>query len=587
VAWVTTVRLGWPRLTTVRRRRSAPNRPKVRAAGSPLGPIVGLDQRHPPKSTSTARRNAATLKNVQREDDAPDRPPIDYERFFELAVDVFVVTGPNGRFERVNPALARLLGVDREVILANLWSEFVHPDDRERSAEESAREFALGHRTITFENRYVDAAGGIHWMDWNADLDPETGLVYGIARDITEQRAAREVLEEAHAAAEEARAAAEAANMSKSEFLSRMSHELRTPLNAVLGFAQILELDEPDGLQKESIDQILRGGRHLLALIDEILEISRIEIGAVSVSTEPVRIADIVAEVLSLLGPLGTARQIALRSTLPETDHQYVLADRQRLKQVLVNYLSNAIKYTPVGSTATISARPADDGWMRIVISDDGPGISGESLGRLFNPFERIGAEQTEVEGTGLGLAHSKALTERMGGRVGAESTLGHGSDFWVELPIAPRPDDHLVEAFAEVKPVGQTVGSLLYIEDNPSNLRLIEQTLARRPGVRLLSAMLGRLGLDLAREHRPDLIALDLHLPDISGETVLTQLRSDPLTKDIPVIILSADATRRQIDHLLAAGAQAYLTKPLDVRSFLATLDEHLGEPGGGGTAV
>ena len=362
---------------------------------------------------------------------------IELERFFELAVDVFVVTGPNGRFERVNPALARLLGVDREVILANLWSEFVHPDDRERSAEENAREFALGHRTITFENRYVDAAGGIHWMDWNADLDPDTGLVYGIARDVTEQKAARDALEEARAAAEEARAAAETANRAKSEFLSRMSHELRTPLNAVLGFAQMLELDALGRRQKESVDQILRGGRHLLGLIDEVLDISRIEIGAVSVSTEPVRVADIVAEAISLLGPLATAREVALRSTLADTDAGHVMADRQRLKQVLVNYVSNAIKYTPPGSTATISVSPAGDGWRRIAVSDDGPGIPEEGLGRLFNPFERIGAEQTDVEGTGLGLAHSKALAERMGGRIGVESTVGRGSIFWVELPMA------------------------------------------------------------------------------------------------------------------------------------------------------
>jgi PAS domain S-box-containing protein len=520
---------------------------------------------------------------VEPPNDVNRKSRIDYERFFELAVDVFVVTGPNGRFERVNRALARLLGVEREVILANLWSEFVHPDDRERSAAESAREFKLGHRTITFENRYVDAAGAIHWMDWNADLDSETGLVYGIARDVTEQKAARDALEEARAAAEEARAAAETANMAKSEFLSRMSHELRTPLNAVLGFAQILELDGLNGLQKESVDQILRGGRHLLGLIDEILDISRIEIGEVSVSTETVRVADVVAEAMSLLGPLATAREVALRSTLADTDAGHVMADRLRLKQVLVNYVSNAIKYTPPGSTATISVSPAGDGWRRIAVSDDGPGIPEEGLGRLFNPFERIGAEHTDVEGTGLGLAHSKALTERMGGRVGVESTVGRGSVFWVELPIAQPPEDVEPDGLADVTPVsqGQTVGSLLYIEDNPSNLRLVQQILARRPGVRLLSAMLGRLGLELAREHQPDLIALDLHLPDISGETVLTQLRADPLTRDIPVVILSADATRRQIDHLFAVGAQAYLTKPLNVRAFLAVVDEHLGEPG------
>lgn len=512
------------------------------------------------------------------EDSAP-RPVIDYERFFELAVDVFVVTGPSGKFERVNAALARLLGVDREVILANPWSEFVHPDDRERSAAEAAREFAEGHRTITFENRYVDTSGAIHWMDWNADLDPETGLVYGIARDVTDQKVVQRSLEEAHAAEQEARRAAEAANEAKSEFLSRMSHELRTPLNAVLGFAQILELEGLEGIQKESVDQILRGGRHLLALIDEILDISRIEMGAIEVSTEPVRIADVVAEVLSLLGPLAGARRTQLQSTVPDAQTDFVLADRQRLKQVLVNYVSNAIKYTPPGSTARIVAEAGAPGHMRIAVIDDGPGIPPERLGRLFSPFERIGAEQTETEGTGLGLAHSKALAERMGGTAGVVSEVGAGSQFWIELPVAEPPDAMLDVGAGDAPTVdqGAATGTLLYIEDNPANIRLVERTLAQRPGVRILTAMYGRLGLELAREHRPDIVALDLHLPDLSGETVLGQLRASRRTRDIPVVILSADATPRQIDRLLAAGAHAYLTKPLDVRAFLRVVDAAL----------
>jgi PAS domain S-box-containing protein len=237
----------------------------------------------------------------------PSGHRIELERFFELAVDVFVVTGPDGRFELVNPALSRLLGVDREVILSKPWSEFVHPDDRERSAEENAREFAQGHRTVTFENRYVDVAGGIHWMDWSAELDPATGVVYGIARDVTEQRAARAALVEARAAADDARDAAEAANRAKSEFLSRMSHELRTPLNAVLGFGQMLQLDPLDERQSEYVQQILRGGRHLLELIDEVLDISKIEIGAVAISVEPVSVSEVAAESVQLLEPLATA----------------------------------------------------------------------------------------------------------------------------------------------------------------------------------------------------------------------------------------------------------------------------------------
>ena len=504
-------------------------------------------------------------------DSGAEKPRIQLERFFELAVDVFVVIGPDGRFEHVNPAMSRLLGVDREVILSKPWSEFVHPDDRERSAQENAREFALGHRTVTFENRYVDAAGGIHWMDWSAELDPDTGVVYGIARDVTAQKAAVEALHEA-------RLAADGANRAKSEFLSRMSHELRTPLNAVLGFAQILEMDGLDDQQREYVDQIIRGGRHLLALIDEVLDISRIEIGATTISVEPVDLAEIVADAISLLGPLAGDRGVALRSALHEDQPTFVMADRQRLKQVLVNYLSNAIKYTPSGSAATITASPAGSDWLRIAVTDDGPGIAPDLLERLFVPFERIGAEGTEVQGTGLGLAHSKALVERMGGRVGVESTVGRGSVFWLELMTGEAPAAAGDEAFSAAGPSAPaTVGTVLYVEDNPSNMQLVERVLDHRPGVRLLTAARGRTGIELAQAHRPDLIVLDQHLPDINGDDVVRALQDLPLTAGIPIVMLSADATRHQIDALLASGARAYLTKPLDIRALLSIVDEHL----------
>jgi hypothetical protein len=499
---------------------------------------------------------------------------IDFARFFELAVDVFVVTGPNGRFELVNAALPRLLGVSRETILSQPWSAFVHPDDRERSAAEAAREFGHGHRTITFENRYVDASGGVHWMDWSAELDPDTGLVYGIARDVTEQRAAREALEAA-------RETAERANRAKSEFLSRMSHELRTPLNAILGFSQVLEMDGLDEAQQEHVDQITAAGRHLLELIDEVLDISRIEIGAVSISVEPVRVGDPVAEAMSLVGPIAAGRRTRVRSIVSDPD-VHVMADRQRLRQVLVNFLSNAIKYAPPDSHVEIASTPVDDGWLRIVVIDDGPGIRDELLPRLFSPFDRIGAETTTVEGTGLGLAHSRAMAERMGGRVGASSRVGEGSSFWIELPVIAAPaaaerDERLRDSV----PATATAGTVLYIEDNASNVRLVAAALGHRPGVRFLSAARGQLGLEIAQEHRPELVVLDLHLPDLPGQVVLERLRADPRTVDIPVLILSADATRTHVDLLLRAGAQAYLTKPFAVVDLLTLVDRHLGRPG------
>ncbi|MBI5087440.1 MAG: response regulator [Actinobacteria bacterium] len=518
----------------------------------------------------------SVIDGSPRDDEHPRPQPavIDYQRFFELGVDVMVVTRPDGRFEMVNPAFVELLGVDRETILASPWTTFVHPDDREVSVEENELEFGTDHRTMTFENRYVDASGGVHWLDWNAELDPATGLVYGTAREVSAQRATRAALEASLDAAANARAVAEAANRAKSEFLSRMSHELRTPMNSILGFAQLLELDDLGVRQRESVEQILKAGRHLLGLIDEVLDFARIEIGEITISLEPVRVADTVAEALSLLGPLAASRSTVLRSTPPPASCAHVMADRGRLHQVLVNFLSNAVKYTPIGSAISVATSAAADGWVRIAVTDDGPGIAPALVPRLFSPFERIGAEQSGIEGTGLGLAHSKALTDRMGGRIGVDSTVGAGSTFWIELPASEGSDPAELASLGPAEPSTESTGSVLYIEDNPSNIELLARALELRPGLRMRSAMFGRLGLELAREHRPDLIALDLHLPDISGEAVLTELQADPRTADIPVIVPSADATRRQVDRLLTMGVKAYLTKPLDIAHLLSVVD-------------
>jgi CheY-like chemotaxis protein len=404
--------------------------------------------------------------------------------------------------------------------------------------------------------------------------------VYGTARDVTERRDAREQLEAANAAAQRAREVAEAANLAKSEFLSRMSHELRTPLNSILGFAQLLALSDLEESEADNVRQILHSGRHLLALIDEVLDLARIEVGGVSLSVESVRAGDAVAEAVSLMGPLADSRGIELTAKWEDDGDGHLLADRRRLHQILVNYIGNAIKYSPPGSSVRVDVAPVADACLRITITDDGPGIPPEQLGLLFAPFERLGAERSGVEGTGLGLAHSKSLAEHMGGRVGVDSEPGRGSSFWVELPSSPPPtnvlDDREGPPAVEAAVTGLT-GTVLYIEDNRANILLLERLLRRRPGVHLRTAMLGREGLAMARDVQPDVIALDLHLPDIPGDTVLSLLRSDPLTERIPVVILSADATRRQVEELLAMGAVAYLTKPLDVRRLLATLDELL----------
>jgi signal transduction histidine kinase/CheY-like chemotaxis protein len=383
----------------------------------------------------------------------------------------------------------------------------------------------------------------------------------------------------------EARQIAEAANRSKSEFLSRMSHELRTPLNAVLGFGQLLELDELEESQQEAVAQIVKGGRHLLGLINDVLDISRIDTGNLSISLEPVAVRDLVDETVTLMAPLASARDVEVVNAVagPHED-AHVLADRQRLKQVLLNLVSNAVKYNRLGGTVTLSCEPQQGRELRIVVTDTGPGIRPEDLDRLFIPFERLGAERSDVEGTGVGLALSRRLAEAMGGTVDLTSTLGTGSQFWVQVPVAEGPLERYerLGRHDDAAPKASTVAAehrhkVLYIEDNSSNVRLVERILDRRSDVELITAMQGRLGLALAREHQPVLVLLDLHLPDLDGDQILRQLRADPSTAHIPVVILTADATAGQLERLLADGANAYLTKPLDVQELLTIVNNSI----------
>lgn len=396
-----------------------------------------------------------------------------------------------------------------------------------------------------------------------------------LQREIAERRHVEEALREA-------KQEAERANRAKSEFLSRMSHELRTPLNSIIGFGQLLELDAAGPEQREAIGHILKGGRHLLALINEVLDIARIESGGLSISLEPVLARDVCGAALDLVRPQAAQRLITLRAGVP--DGLYVMADRQRLQQVLLNLLSNAVKYNVEGGRIEVSCNGgASPGRVRLAVEDTGAGIAPELMGRLFTPFERLGAEQTAVEGTGLGLALSKRLVEAMDGAIWADSIPGRGTRFTLELRAAgdpTRPAVSTADASAGSQPRRIVGGTILYIEDNLANLRLIERILDRRTGITLMSAMQGRRALELARDHRPDLILLDLHLPDIAGRDVLAALRADRGTRDIPVVILSADATPHQIDQLRAEGARHYLTKPLDVQLLLTVLDDILGKP-------
>ena len=385
---------------------------------------------------------------------------------------------------------------------------------------------------------------------------------------------------------EAAKLAADQANQAKSEYLSRMSHELRTPLNAILGFGQLLEGDVSSPEDVESVDQILKAGRHLLEMINELLDIARIEAGRMRISPEPVLVSELLKDCVQLIRPLAEERHIQMEGDFPESSDQHVLADRQRIKQVVLNLLSNAIKYNRNNGRVTLSCELMAEDQLRIKIQDTGAGITHENMSRLFSPFERLESDYPRVEGTGLGLALSKRLIELMGGKIGVESNLGEGSLFWIELSSVAAPiaavERALLDIAAEPPPHGTAAGTqktVLYIEDNLSNMRLIERILSQRSNVKLIAAMQGNLGLDLARQHVPDLILLDLNLPDIPGLEVLLRLRAEPGTSQTPVIIISADATPGEIERVRAAGARDYLTKPFNVGTFLRVLNGYLSE--------
>ena len=372
-----------------------------------------------------------------------------------------------------------------------------------------------------------------------------------------------------------ARQEADRANLAKSEFLSRMSHDLRTPLNAIMGFAQLLDLDGLAPDQADSVHHVLRGGEHLLSLITEVLDISRIESGHLTLSLEPVAVAEALEHALDLIRPMAGKRRITLRADAPRG--LYVLADRQRLNQILLNLLSNAVKYNREGGTAAMRAS-GDSDTVRISVADTGAGIPLEKLALMFTPFERLGAEQTSIEGTGLGLALAKRLAAEMKGSLTVESKVDEGTVFHVTLPRAEGESAHELVPPQTVIVTADYSGSVLYIEDNASNVVLMERLLMRRPGVRLKHAHDGRSGLEMLKGARPDLIILDLHLSDMPGEEVLRRIWSDPATRNVPVAVLSADATGRSQRRLRASGAIAYLTKPFDIAEVLRLVDEVVG---------
>ncbi|OYW80753.1 MAG: hypothetical protein B7Z27_03245 [Sphingobacteriia bacterium 32-37-4] len=390
-------------------------------------------------------------------------------------------------------------------------------------------------------------------------------------------------LENANVSLINANKEAQEANKAKIDFLSKMSHELRTPMNSILGFGQLLQMGELTPVQEKGVQHILDSGKHLLNLINEVLDISRIESGRISISVEPIEVYEVINEIKDSLLFSANQKNISLNTQLNNTVPTYIRADRQRLKQVLINLTNNAIKYNNEGGEVTTSVdikQTSEDGYtpIRISVTDTGWGIDEKDLERIFIPFERIGAEKSNVEGTGLGLAVVKQLVDLMGGKVGVKSAPGKGSTFWIELQQCKSQLDLIQKeaTLSQHTAIHNQEGVVLYIEENMPNIELVQEIIdTKRKGIKLVIHMRGSGALEKAIEVKPSLILLDLNLPDKHGNDILLELKGNEETKQIPVIVISADAMPNQVSILKASGATNYLTKPIEIKSFLAAVDE------------
>ncbi|MEK6289770.1 MAG: PAS domain S-box protein, partial [Acidobacteriota bacterium] len=454
----------------------------------------------------------------------------------ESNIDALMTTDPRGIITDLNKQMEALTGCTRDELIGAPFKNYF--TDPERA--EAAIKLVLSEKKVTNYELTARARDGKKTVvSYNAttfyDRDRRLQGVFAAARDVTERKHFEQALQETNIELESAKSAAEKANLAKSDFLSSMSHELRTPLTAMLGFAQLLESVSPlpTASQKQSIAQILKAGWHLQKLINEVLDLAEVEAGKVSLSPEPVSLAEVISECQAMMEPQAQQRGITM--TLPQLDVSYfVKADRTRLKQVLINLLSNAIKYNREQGTVDVKCTPARPERIRISVVDTGGGLPPEKLAQLFQSFNRLGQEDSGKEGTGIGLVVSKRLVEMMGGVIGAESSVGVGSVFWIELlltsapPLAVASTESAIVVHGQV-PTGAPLRTLLYVEDNLANLRLVEQLIARRSDIRLLGAVNGTLGIELARASQPDVILMDINLPGISGVEALKILREDP----------------------------------------------------------
>jgi PAS domain S-box-containing protein len=499
----------------------------------------------------------------------------------ESNIDALMTTDPRGIITDVNQQMEALTGCTRDELIGAAFKDFFTEPDR---AEAGIKLVLSGRKVTDYELTARARDGKETVVSCNAttfhDRDRKLQGVFAAARDVTERKRFEGRLQENNLELERARAAAEKANLAKSDFLSSMSHELRSPLNAILGFAQLINSDSPPPTpaQMASVDQILNAGWYLLELINEILDLAQIESGKMALSREPTALADLMLECRAMIEPQAQQRGISMSFPPPEIAY-FVDADRTRLKQVLINLLSNAVKYNRPKGTVVVSCALTSPDRVRISVRDTGAGLPPDMLQQLFQPFNRLGQERGSEQGTGIGLVMSKRLVELMGGSIGVESVAGTGSVFWFELNRAFEPqleEDSTTPEFIARTPAhpGAHSRTLLYVEDNPANLRLIEQLIARRRDIRLLSARDGNEGIRLAHLHQPEVILMDINLPGISGIEALKILQEDPATAHIPVVALSANAMPRDVDKGIQAGFFRYLTKPIRVDEFMETLE-------------
>ncbi len=490
----------------------------------------------------------------------------------ESNIDALMTTDPSGIITDVNKQMEVLTGYTRDELIGAPFRNYFTDALR---AEEGIRVVLAAKKLTNYELTASARDGKLTVVSCNAttfyDRYGTLQGVFAAARDITERKQVENELQLAIVSAEKA-------NRAKSEFLSSMSHELRTPLSAILGFAQLMEsgVPVPTAPQQRSIDQILKGGWYLLDLINEILDLALVESGKLSLSLEPIALVEVMVECQAMIESQAEHRGITV--SFPHFDiPPYVRADRTRIKQVLINLLSNALKYNRVDGRVSVTCHAVSSERLRICVEDSGEGLSPEQVSQLFQPFNRLGQEQKTEEGTGIGLVMTKSLIDLMGGAIGVESTPGQGSVFWIELQLASAPllvPGPPMAAKPATRIAAAKVRTMLYVEDNPANLMLVEDLVERRPDIRLISARDGLAGVRMALGEQPDMILLDINLPGINGLRVLEILGHDPSTASIPVVALSANAMPRDIQKGLQAGFIRYLTKPLNIVEFMDTLD-------------